>query len=75
MTFIIPDKIIKTIRQNDPDFYINNGITISPRAGLVINQQCPENYKFIIQECFKNGWLKPVAYMKESEYIWEKLGD
>lgn len=75
MTFTIPDRIIKTIRQNDPDFYINNGVTVSPRAGFVINQQCPENYKFIIQECVKYGWLKPVAYMKESEFVWEKLGD
>jgi hypothetical protein len=29
----------------------------------------------IIEKCISSGWLKPVAYMKESEYIWEKLGE
>ena len=29
----------------------------------------------MIIEAVKNGWLKPVAYMKESEYTWEKLGE
>ena len=75
MPFTTPDKIIKTIRQNDPDFYIDNGITISPRAGLEINQRCPENYRSLILECVEHGWLKPIAYIKESEYIWEKLGE
>ena len=75
MPFTTPDKIIKTIRQNDPDFYIDNGITISPRAGLEISQRCPNNYIDVIRECLEQGWLKPIAYIKESEYIWEKLGE
>lgn len=75
MTFTSPDKIIKTIRQSDPDFYIDNGITISPRAGIEISQRCPSNYASLIAECINHGWLKPVAYIKESEYVWEKLGE
>jgi hypothetical protein len=75
MTFTSPDKIIKTIRQSDPDFYIDNGIVMSPRAGIEISQRCPSNYASLIQECIGHGWLKPIAYMKESEYVWEKLGD
>jgi hypothetical protein len=75
MTFTSPDKIIKTIRQSDPDFYIDNGIVMSPRAGIEISQRCPSNYASLIQECIGHGWLKPIAYMKESEYIWEKLGE
>ena len=75
MTFTTPDKIIKTIRQNDPNFYIDNGIVMSPRAGLEISQRCPENYRSLILECVEHGWLKPIAYIKESEYIWEKLGE
>ena len=75
MTFTTPDKIIKTIRQNDPNFYIDNGIVMSPRAGLEISQRCPNNYIDVIRECLEQGWLKPIAYIKESEYIWEKLGE
>ena len=75
MTYTTPDKIIKTIRKDDPDFYIDNGIAIAPRAGFEISNDCPRQYKSMIMESYKNGWLKPIAYIKESEYVWEKLGE
>jgi hypothetical protein len=75
MTYTTSNKTIKTIRKDDPDFYIDNGIAIAPRAGFVINNDCPRQYKLMIMEATKNGWLQPIAYMKESEYVWEKLGE
>jgi hypothetical protein len=29
----------------------------------------------MIMEAIKNGWLQPIAYMKESEFVWEQLGE
>ena len=75
MNFTKPDKTIKTIRPGDTDFMIYNGNFMAARAGFEINQQCPNSYKKIIQECISHGWLKPVACMKESEYTWEKIGE
>ena len=75
MIFTTPEKKIKKINRNDPDFIIDDGIIMAPRAGFEISSGCPWNYKEIIQECIQHGWLKPVAYMKESEYVWEKLGE
>jgi len=75
MIFTTPDKIIKTIRQDDPDFQIDNGFVMAPRAGFEISNDCPRQYKLMITEAVKNGWLQPVAYMKESEYVWEQLGE
>ena len=75
MTFTAPEKTIKTIRKDDPDFIINNGIVMAPRAGFEISSDCPKQYISMITEAIKNGWLKPIAYMKESEYVWEKLGE
>jgi hypothetical protein len=75
ITYTTPDKIIKTIRKDDPDFHIDNGIVMAPRAGFEISNDCPRQYKLMIMEAIKNGWLQPVAYMKESEYVWEQLGD
>ena len=75
MTFTLHGNIIKTIRQNDPDFHIDNGIIMAPRAGVEISNSCPRQYKLMIMEALKNGWLQPVAYMRENEYVWEKLGD
>jgi hypothetical protein len=75
MTFTKPEKRIKIIRENDPNFCIDNGFYMAPRAGFEISNDCPRQYKLMIMEATKNGWLQPVAYMKESEYIWEKLGE
>ena len=75
MTFTPLEKTIKTIRKDDPDFTIINGIVMAPRAGFEISNDCPRQYKLMIMEAIKNGWLQPIAYMKESEYVWEVLGD
>jgi hypothetical protein len=75
VTFTTPEKTIKTIRKDDPDFIIINGIVMAPRAGFEISNDCPRQYKLMIMEAIKNGWLQPVAYMKESEYVWEQLGE
>ena len=75
MNFITPDKFIKTIRKDDPDFHIYNGFLMAPRAGFEISNDCPKQYISMVTEAIKNGWLKPIAYMKESEYVWEKLGE
>jgi hypothetical protein len=74
-TFTTPDKTIKTIRQDDPDFIIDDGIIMAPRAGIEISNDCPRQYKLMIIEAKKNGWLQSVAYMKKSEFVWEKLGE
>jgi hypothetical protein len=75
MTFTTPDKIIKAIRPGDPDFIIIDGFMMADRAGFEISNNMPYEYKLIIYECLKNKWLKPIAYMKESEYVWEVLGE
>ena len=75
MTFTFPEKTFKKIKQGDPDFAMTDGITMVPRAAIEISQRCPENYTSLIMECIGHGCLKPVEYMKESEYVWEKLGE
>jgi hypothetical protein len=73
--FTMLDTTIKTIRKDDSDFMIDNGIVMAPRAGFEISNDCPRQYKLMIMEAIKNGWLQPIAYMKESEFVWEKLGE
>lgn len=64
---------IKTLKRGDNNFFINDGLTLTPRAGFQINQKCPREYKRILQECISNDWLTPVAYMTETEFMWEEL--
>lgn len=64
---------IKTIKQGDPDFLIVDGLVMSPRAGFEINEKCPAEYRQILRQCLDTGWIKPVAYMRDSEIAWERL--
>ena len=73
--FTTPDKTFKKIKQGDTDFMMTDGFKIIPRASFEIGEGCPQYFKTIIAKAYSDGWLIPVAYMKESEYVWEKLGD
>ena len=64
---------IRTLKHDDPNFYIQDQFVISPRAGFEINQQCPREYKLIISECIRNGWLKPIANITERELLFMGL--
>jgi len=64
---------IRTIKPGDPNFVIRDGLTQANRAGLEISQRCPENYKDLILECIRHGWLKPVAHVTERELIFAGL--
>ena len=73
MNFTTEKNDIKAIRPGDPLWNITSGLKISPRAGLEISDQCPEDFKAIIVTCTLHGWLKPVAYLKGSEATMEYL--
>ena len=64
---------IKTVNRDDNMFYIRNGITITPRAAFEISKSCPREYGLILSECIDRGWIKPIAYMRDDEYVWESL--
>lgn len=74
MIKISASKSHKTLRPKDTDFSFSpDGIKIVPRAGFEISSGCPYNYREIIQECIRQGWLKPVAHMRDIEYTMELL--
>jgi hypothetical protein len=71
-----PRFTVKTLKSGDSDFTFSpDGVILVSRAAIEISQRCPENYKNLIIECMNHGWIKPIAHMKESEFIWEKLGE
>ncbi len=65
---------VRALRQSDNNFYINDGLVITPRAGFEVNHHCPREYKMIIQECMSKGWLKPVAHVTDYELLVMTLG-
>jgi len=75
MTFKTHKSQIRTIKQDDPRFQIQDVFTIATRAGFEISNSCPIEYKMVLQECINNGWLKPVAYMTERELLFSGLSN
>jgi hypothetical protein len=64
----------KTLRAKDADFSFSpDGLTLVPRASFEISKECPREYRLIIAECVGNGWLRPVAHMRDTEYTMELL--
>lgn len=75
MSFIIQtDTTFKEIKQGDVDFYMTDGIKLVPRASLEVSEACPLNIKLAIQRAMADGYLRPVAYIKTKDYMWEQLG-
>lgn len=73
MTYKTHTSTIRTLKQGDPNFVINDGLMQAPRAGIEISNRCPENYASLIQECIRHGWLKPVAHVTERELLFMGL--
>lgn len=73
MTYTVHQSQIRTIKQGDPKFILQDGLMISPRAGFEINKDCPREYRQIIAACIDQGWLKPVANVTERELIFMGL--
>jgi hypothetical protein len=65
---------LRIFRSEDPDWlFTTDGIVTVPRAGFEISKDCPADYRQIIMMSLDFGWLKPVGYMKQSEYLVEVL--
>ena len=63
-----------TLRAGDADFTFSpNGVTLVPRASFEISNHCPRAYEMIIAKCINNGWIEPVAHMRDVEYTMELL--
>lgn len=73
MTFKVENSTVRTIRRGEKGFMLIDGMTIMPRAAFEISRSCPDQYKKIISQCIENGWLKPVAYIKDHELFWEEF--
>lgn len=71
----ISSNSIKTIKLSpgEPGFNIVDKFVVTPRASLEISGKCPNEHKWIIQQCIENGWLKAVANVRDHELMWDNL--
>lgn len=68
------DVSIKRIKQGEANFHFcHDGITLTPRASLEISPVCPAHMRSMIERAILDGYLRPVAYVREDEFMWEQL--
>jgi hypothetical protein len=66
------EKVLE-IKQGDKGFKFVSGLVEYPRAAILVEDSCPARVRLELQQWVSNGWITPIAYVRESEYIWEKL--
>lgn len=64
---------IKTIRQDDPKFMLQDLYVLCPRAGFEISQACPKAYRDVIMQALEYGYLKPVAHVYGKELTMDAM--
>ena len=64
---------IRTIRQGDSKFMLNDGIVMCPRAGFEINEKCPTAYRQMLMTALDLGWIRPVAHVYGKELTMDAL--
>lgn len=50
-----------------------DGITVVPRAHILVLEQCPAEYRDMVSYAIAKGWVQPVANMRDTEYTMELL--
>lgn len=64
---------IRTIRQGDPRFMIQDGPVMCARAGFEISAECPAEYRQILMTSITCGYIKPVAHMYGKELTMDAM--
>lgn len=64
---------VRKLTPKDEDFCIISGYAYYPRAVIAVNDNCPREYRSMIMTAMSNGWISAEAWVKDSEYMWEKL--
>lgn len=68
-------KDVKSIKQGDAKFYINDGIITYPRAMIHVLPNCPQAYRSSIEQALSNGYIKLVAHVYGKELTMDALRD
>jgi hypothetical protein len=64
---------IRTVRQGEPGWMLNDGFVSYPRAMLHILPSCPQHIRDNINWAVAQGHVKPVAHVQGKELTWQEL--
>jgi len=64
---------VRMITMGEKSFKLTDGYMLFNRAGLVVSRNCPDEYKELLTRAMRLGWIQPVAYVRDSELMWDQL--
>lgn len=67
------DNKFVTLRPGDKGFLLQGEVTMSQRAGFEIDRSCPVYIREMLLSAITQGFIKPVATIREHELTWEML--
>ena len=75
MTITYTASGLRKLTPMDEDFLLISNHAYYPRAMMTISDDCPQEFRSMIVTAMSKGWLSAEAWVKDSEYMWEKLND
>lgn len=75
MAFFITEPKVKfvSLKKGDPNFYMSDGISLTPRASIDISKNCPPHIAEQIAYFYERGYIQAVAKMTEQELMMSSL--
>lgn len=73
MTYTVHKSLVRTIREDDPDFKIVDGFVVYPRAMLHVTPGAPANVQQTLDWAIAQGYIKCVAHVKDYELMMDRL--
>jgi len=75
MAFTTAESPFVTLRKGDPSFQLQGPISIANRASILIRDDCPNEHRWIIQQCIERSWIEPIAIVPKTDptLMWEIL--
>ena len=75
MNFTVGESPWVTLREGDPSFQLQGPYTMATRASIEIDVNCPPEFRAIITQAHKQGWLRALAVVPKDDptLIWETL--
>jgi hypothetical protein len=64
---------LRVLRPGDEKFCVTDGPVTTTRAGLEVSNTCPPEMQEMAWMMIANGWISPLAVVKDNELFWEEL--
>jgi hypothetical protein len=68
-------KDVKSIKQGDAKFYLNDGMITYPRAAIQVATECPRNVRETLYWGIAQGYITCVAHVYGKELTMDALRD